>query len=905
MSVDGSVSSADLSTLFETLPVGVVYQDAAGLIVAMNPAAEAILGGTREELLARTSDAPRWQACREDGSPLPGAEHPSMVALRTAAPLRDFVMGVWNPRRGERRFLRVDAVPLFRSGETRPYQVYTSFRDETELREAEARFRSVVESSPMGIHLYRLEPDGRLIFLGANPAADAILGVPNGQFVGKEIVEAFPPLRATEVPERYREIAERGGRWRTEQIFYEDRQIRGAFEVHAFRYAPRHTAALFLDITERKRAEAAILESRARLAVVIEGAELGIFEWDVLNDVTVVDQRLATLLGYPLAELLGKGQRDWATLIHPDDLPAALAAIEGHLAGHAPFVHSEYRARRKNGEWVWLQLRGKVVEREPDGRPRRLIGVNMDITERKRAEAVILESRERLAVVIEGAELGVIEWDIVNDVTVVGERMAALFGYTVAETMGKGQPFWSSLVHPDDLPASLAAMQAHLAGQSPLMQTEYRARKKSGEWIWVQLRAKVVERAPDGRPLRLVGVHMDITARKRAEQERATLQLQLLQAQKLESLGVLAGGIAHDFNNLLCGILGSADLAMLDLPREHPVHESLEQIRESSQRATELCRQLLAYAGKGRFVVEPLDLSALVEGMAQLLAVSIKKKVVLRYHLERSLPAIEGDATQLRQVVLNLLVNSAEAIGERSGAITLTTGAMECDAEYLKTTYLDQDLAPGSYVFLEVADTGDGMDEETQQRLFDPFFTTKFTGRGLGLAATLGIVKGHHGTIKVYSELGQGTTIKILLPRSDRSAAQATNGLATPGWRGSGLVLLIDDEETVRSVGKRLLERLGFEVLLAADGRAGVERYQAVKDRVSLVLLDLTMPHLNGEEVFRELRRLRPDVRVILMSGYNEQEVTTRFVGKGLAGFLQKPLQLATLAELLRRTLEP
>jgi PAS domain S-box-containing protein len=762
------------SSLFETLPVGIVFQDAQGQIVELNPAAEAILGGSREELLARDSNDPRWQAIHEDGSPFPGEEHPAMVALRTGQPVRGVVMGIWNPVRGGRRFLRVDAVPLFRPGEPAPYQVYACFRDETELRELEASFRALVEASPMGVHLYRLEADGRLVFIGANPAADTILGVPNARFVGKEILEAFPPLAATEVPARYREIAERGGRWRTEQVDYQDDQIRGAFEVHAFRYAPRHMAAFFLEITERKRAEAALVESRTRLELVIGAAGLGIFEWDLGHGIATVDERVATFFGHPLGELLGMGPEEWAKIIHPDDLPATVCAREAHIRGQTPDVVSEYRVRRKSGDWVWIQLRGRVVER-----------------------------------------------------------------------------------------------------------------------------------GPEGQPVRFLGVVTDITARKLAEQERATLQLQLLQAQKMESLGVLAGGIAHDFNNLLCGVLGNADLAVLDLPFEHPAHESLEQIRTSAQRATELCRQLLAYAGKGRFVVEPLDLSSVVEGMGQLLAVSISKKVVLRYHLEPGLPAIEADATQLRQIVLNLIVNASEAIGERSGTITICTGAMTCDADYLRTAYLDHEaLAPGTYVFLEVADTGIGMNEETRQRLFDPFYTTKFTGRGLGLAATLGIVKGHRGTIKVYTELGQGTTIKILLPACEREAVKAASGAPPTTWQGSGLVLLIDDEETVRAVGKRMLERLGFEVMLAADGREGLELYRATADRVVLILLDLTMPHLNGEETFRELRKLRPDVRVILMSGYNEQEVTARFVGKGLAGFAQKPLQLQSLVELVRRTLE-
>jgi len=383
--------------------------------------------------------------------------------------------------------------------------------------------------------------------------------------------------------------------------------------------------------------------------------------------------------------------------------------------------------------------------------------------------------------------------------------------------------------------------------------------------------------------------------------EQPDLEVKVRHAQKLESVGVLAGGIAHDFNNLLCGILGGVELAMDELEPDHEARVDLETVQRTARDATELCRQLLAYSGKGRFVVEPLDLSEMIRSIGQLLRVSAGKNVVLRCELDRSVPTVQADASQMRQVVVNLVVNASEAIEGRAGTVTVTTGVMDCDERYLKTTYFDDELPPGRYVFIEVADTGKGMSAETKLRLFDPFFSTKFAGRGLGLAAVQGIVRGHRGTIKVYSEPGSGSTLKVLLPASDETIPDRASPVTPPGWTGSGLVLMVDDEPSVRAVGKRLLERLGFEVMTAEDGRKALDVFDSCPRRIDLVVLDMTMPNLGGEETFRELRKRSSSVRVVLTSGYNEQEATSRFAGKGLAAFVQKPFQLETVRATLQR----
>jgi PAS domain S-box-containing protein len=393
--------------------------------------------------------------------------------------------------------------------------------------------------------------------------------------------------------------------------------------------------------------------------------------------------------------------------------------------------------------------------------------------------------------------------------------------------------------------------------------------------------------------------------RQRAEQERAGIERKMVESQKLESLGVLAGGIAHDFNNLLTSILGNASLLRYDLPKESPLHASLAQIEQTSLRAADLCRQMLAYSGRGRFQLQRVDVARLVEDTTHLIEVSISKKVVLRFNFAPGVPAVEADPTQLRQIVMNLVINASEAIGERSGIIAISTGVLAVDKTYLASTYLAPDLPAGSYVFLEISDNGCGMTPEVKARIFDPFYTTKFAGRGLGLAAVLGIVRGHGGALKVYSEPGKGTSFKLLLPVATGAVTSEPGSPASPdNWRGQGQVLVVDDEATVRVIAARLLEALGFKVTVAEDGRAGVEAFQRQPDAFDLVLMDLTMPHYDGVQAFGLMRRIRADVRVILMSGFNEHDAVANFAGKGLAGFLSKPFDLAALTEKVRAALE-
>ncbi len=388
---------------------------------------------------------------------------------------------------------------------------------------------------------------------------------------------------------------------------------------------------------------------------------------------------------------------------------------------------------------------------------------------------------------------------------------------------------------------------------------------------------------------------------------RSDLDARVQQAQKLETLGTLAGGVAHDFNNMLQAILGNASLIREQSGLSADVQDSLEQIEIACQRAAELNNLLLAYAGKGRFFLETVDLSQLAVEMSKLLAASLPRKPQVLGQFAAGLPLVKGDPTQLRQVLMNLVINAAESLPENSGVIRLSTGQVGLGADELAGLLLGNDLPPGSYVYFEVCDTGSGMTEEIRSRIFDPFFTTKNDGRGLGLAAVLGIVRGHRGALQVHSEPGSGTLVRALFPACPEPASNDAAVIARQPLAGAaaGTILVVDDEEAIRNSARFLLESLGFTVLTAGDGIEALAAFQARPVEISAVLVDLTMPRLSGADTIRELRTLRPDVPIIVTSGHLQNETFQQLQNSGPIGFIQKPYRgselRTTLLELLQR----
>ncbi len=752
-----------------------------------------------------------------------------------------------------------------------------------------------------GVALHEVIFDGEQAvdyrILAVNPAFEVHTGLRRDDVIGKLASEAFGTNSAPYL-EVYAAVAQSGAPQTFESYFS---SMKRRFRVVAVPTGPGRFATVFRDITAVWQHDEALQRSEADLLRSQRVARLGSYHMDVRQGTWVCTPVLDEIFG--TEENPSHQLDEWVSLLHPDDRDSMLRYFLEEVVGRKQRFDREYRViRRADGRTVWVHGRGEL-EITPEGEVIQMFGTIQDITGRRLAEDAVVKSREQLLSVSELAHIGHFAVDFNRPEMSWTDEMFRIYGREPRSFQPTQQDLMAWVV-PDDREAVAAAIR-ETAHQASSRRLEFRATRPDGQ-VRHCLAVVEGEGAGESGSLPVHGLIWDLTEQRRAEEDRRNLELKVVQTQKLESLGVLAGGIAHDFNNLLTTILGNVDLALSALSPASPARGFVNDIERASRRAADLCRQMLAYSGKGRFIVQPLSINDLVEEMTHLLSVSISKKAIIKYNLAHGLPAVMADATQLRQVVMNLITNASEAIGDRTGVISLTTGAMDCDESYLKGVESGGGALPaGTYVYLEVSDTGHGMDRETMARIFDPFFTTKFTGRGLGLAAVQGIVRGHKGGLRVYSEAGMGTTFKVLLPADLRPAETVGADAPSKGtWSGHGLVLLADDEAPIRNIGRLILERLGFQVLTAADGRDALELFLKHQSEVRLVLLDMTMPHVDGEACFRELRRMVPGVKVIMTSGYNEQDVINRFVGKGLAGFVQKPYTSADLIPKVRAALE-
>jgi PAS domain S-box-containing protein len=737
-------------------------------------------------------------------------------------------------------------------------------------------------------------------YLGCNQALTQVLGLTAQAIRGKTVHEIWP----AEVADVFQRMDEELLRKPGHQVYEAKLRDKYGFTRNVlfardvFRDDTGRVAGIvgaFTDITERMQVEEALRSSEKRYRQLVEHANDALF---IAQDglVRSPNGRFSHVLGRPPHELEGQ---PFLQFIHPDDRQLVLRRHQERISGvqGLPSAYS-FRLLRHDQTVVWVELNTTFVEWE--GRPATL-NILRDITDRKRGEEMIVAERTLLRTLIDSLPDYVYVKDPAGRYLLTNLANAALLGLASPNDVLGKTVF-------DLFPAEHARYYAEddrevLETGRPVVDREEPFRAPSGREGWFST-TKVPLRDAQGRVVGLVGITRDVTERKRAEEERRQLDRQMQQTQKLESLGVLAGGIAHDFNNLLTAILGHASLALDALPPASPAREHLHEMEQASRRAAELCRQMLAYSGRGQFVIEPVQLNRLVEEMVHLLKTSISKKTLLNLQLAPNLPQFQGDATQIRQVLMNLVLNASEAIGDNQGVISVSTGWSNCRRQDLMNALLHEALPEGIYVWLEVADTGPGMNPETLGRIFEPFFTTKFTGRGLGLSAVLGIVRGHKGTLNVYSEPGLGTRFKVLLPAipgTNRTCPQAS--MQDAPWTGSGTVLVVDDEESVRITARKMIEGLGFRVLAAEDGREAVDLFRQHQRECVLVLLDLTMPRLNGEETFRELKRLDPRVCVLMSSGYSESELAQRFAGTGLAGFLQKPYTRMELQAILRKAL--
>jgi two-component system cell cycle sensor histidine kinase/response regulator CckA len=526
-----------------------------------------------------------------------------------------------------------------------------------------------------------------------------------------------------------------------------------------------------------------------------------------------------------------------------------------------------------------------------------------DVTARFAGLLELTESERRFRTIAEATLDMVTETNSAGRFTYVSQACTRVLGFTADELLDRSP---LHLHHNDEREGFRLEIVAQERLGEPFSVQPHRLRCKDGSWVWVEATGVRYQR-PDGE-VRIVGVARDITSRIEAEDARQMLEAQLRGSQKLESLGILAGGIAHDFNNYLTPIVGPAGLLSMELPEDSPLLARVDMIRKAARRATDLTAQMLAYAGGTEPHLAPLDVSDAILDMQLLLESSAAHRAELIYDLDRDLPPASADDGQIGQVIMNLVANAAEAIGEAGGRIEIRTGQLEADRGHLHEYHLGDKREAGRYVYVEVCDNGEGIDEETREHIFDPFFSTKFTGRGLGLAVVLGIVKSHSGALRFQGSKEGGTCFRVLLPAAESNSPAAHDESSGPRksaatWPQPGTCLVVDDDEGARELTSILLERAGFEVLTAVDGAEAIELFRSRTTRISAVVLDNTMPGLSGAEVFDAIRLIDPDVPIVLASGYSRECISETLLEQHHTRFLRKPFDaeelLAVIVQLL------
>jgi two-component system cell cycle sensor histidine kinase/response regulator CckA len=768
-------------------------------------------------------------------------------------------------------------------------------RAEEELRQSEEKYRQLFDMESDALFLVE-NMTGRI--LEANASAVSLYGYSKDELLQRRNMDLSSEPEETRVATRDKQdrIPVRYHRKKDGTVF----PVEITARHFLWQGREAHIAAI-RDITERMRTEGALRESEEKFRNLVETTSDWIWETGADGTYTYSSPGIRDLLGYEPDEVIGRKPFDF---MPPDEANRVAAEFARICAECRPFYRLENLNLSKDGRNVLLETSG-VPRLDSKGNLLGYRGIDRDITERKQAEEALREKEEFIRALLETSRDWIWAIDLRGVHTYSNPAVRTILGYSLDEIVGK-QSF--DLIHEGDHDRIQAELRDCIETRRGWNNLVVRWRHKEGGYRFLESNSVPVLDA-GGNVTGFRGVDRDITERTLAEAERLEMERHLLDAQKLESLGVMAGGIAHDFNNLLMVIIGNIDIALLDLSPASAARSHIDLARQAAYRGADLTRQMLAYSGKGRFEITHADLSELVRDNMNLFRAAIPRTVTLSLCLTCEATTIEADPRQVQQVIINLITNASEAIGENAGVITLTTGMTEFDDAYLSKSRLSETPPAGRFAYIEVSDTGCGMDDQTQLRLFDPFFTTKFTGRGLGMSAVLGIVRGHNGAIMVQSTVGQGSTVRVLFPASKRGSA-ATSGDSSGFPRQSrevalaGTILVVDDEEAVRGVCETFAQHLGLRTITAADGEEALTLFERHMDEIGCVLLDLTMPRMDGISTFREIKRLRPDIPVILCSGYDEQEATQHFTGEGLAGFIQKPYGLQDLKNKIGRVLK-
>jgi len=765
---------------------------------------------------------------------------------------------------------------------------------ENSLQEDQA-VHALFSSAPYGIFL--IDISDKVLF--ANRTGARILGKEPKEVVGTGLTHHFPPDTAQKRRLKWIEALKTGSAQILEDRL-DDRWYFSTFFPTTDKTGNQTLLAIYSeDITDRKRAEAALRESEEKYRFLTE---------NMMDMVWIIDRDLRTTYVSPSIEkVLGftpeeRQQQAIEEAVTPESLQEIQRRFieelrrdkeEGVEQERSVIIEVEYY--RKDGSTVWMENRVQAI-RDSEDAIVGIMGVSRDITRRKRAEEELKKSEEKYKLLAEHSADVIYRIDIATEqYTYISPSIEKLLGYTVAEGLSLSSK--DSLTEKSYIEQREGLIKALSNNRTTPAILELEAVHKDGHTLPVEAHVNFVF-DEKGNPVEVLGVVRDITKRKEIEAQREELEEQLLQARKMEAISVLAGGIAHEFNNALMAIMGNIELLRMDLPEDDKRDKCFEAMKNSSHRMSRLTDQLLAYAQGGKYQAKNLRLDDFVRETMPILQHDLSPEVSVETSFQRDIRYTRADYAQLQMVLAAILANSNEAI-EDKGCIKITVENREVDEAFAEQHL---GLKTGSYVCLCIEDDGRGMDEEERARIFDPFFTTKFQGRGMGMAAVYGIVKNHDGWISVDSELGKGTLVRVYLPvvKMEEKKEEAPK---TRPLKGTGTILLIEDEEMIIGVIQAMLEQLGYRVMTAKTGEDAIQIGRSFDGDIDLALLDIKLPDMEGGKVYPRIMESRPDLKVIVCSGYAIDGPAQKILDSGAQGFLQKPFSISSLSEKLKEVL--
>lgn len=872
-----------LASIVEGSADAMIFHDSEGIIRAWNQGAEKTYGYSALEMLGKPYSllvpADRFDDwCRTcigaaGGNPVQGQESIRICKTGYRVPVAATLSAVRN-QAGE--------VVGFSSIER---DISSRKRGEEGLRQSEARYRMLANAMPQIV--YTANAEGETEFV--NRRWSQYTGCPEEQGLTFHWLQRLHEEDRSPALEKWRASIGTGHPFQTE---YRLLRADGEYRWHLSRALPLKNdegkvhgwIGTSTDIHDRKLTETTLKISMECLRLAQSAA--GVVVWDL----DLQQNRYAELHEFfeqfEFEPETVVSFQDWLQRIHPDDRDRIIE-VTRNPKQFAEGFELEFRVVRKDGSVRWLLGKGSAIS-DCAGRPVRVTGANVDITERKRAEEELRASRERLHFALMAAGMGIWEWDVTDDRIEWSEEMGPLLGLPSGRAEVKLEDFLQR-VHYVDRARVESEIQASLGGDVPYA-VEFRVVWPDGSMHWMEAQG-AVQRRTSGEVARMIGTARDVTARR-------TLEQKLSQAMKLESIGALAAGVAHDFNNLLVGVVGSASLAQDLLPPGHEAVKLLEDVVDAGQRAATLTAQMLAYSGKAHYHAQHVDVCRAADEAAQTIRPLLQTGTDLVLDCRSAVKAI-GAAEQIRQSIVSVLKNAVESIEGPAGKITLRVQAEEITGRYISEVLKNSDISSGTFVKIEVEDNGAGIDESIKDKIFDPFFSTKFMGRGLGLSAVAGIVRMHHGAISVTSSPGVGTRVEILLPAVAQAQAPSVPSFSGGERAVTGSVLVVDDEAMVAALVKKVLEARAHKVLVANSGESALELIRSGREAISLVLLDLTMPGMDGVETLRWIRQIDRELPVILSSGYSVAHALSEVDEGSISGFLQKPYSAQQLLRMI------